>query len=218
MLLTERFCPPFVELKRLVDAGELGRIASVVALRPHEFQLAEREPWMVREDLEGGILVDLAIHDADLARWYTGEELVSVTARQVQKGWPQFPGFWDVGHASFMTNTGTPVTLEADWLTPRGTPWDCRFFLTGTDGAAEVRSLHFRELLWWRHGGTRQHRKFPRERPDSPGQDLLRRIRGQQPQVLTAADAFAATRAVLMARESARLRQPVPITVTVRPS
>lgn len=212
MLLTERFAPPFVELKRLVTSGQLGRVAGMVALRPHQFQLAEQEPWMTREELEGGILVDLAIHDADLARWYSGEEFARVTAHQAQRYWTQFPGFWDVAHALFVTEAGTPVSLEADWLTPRQTPWDCRFFLTGTEGAAEVRSLHFAELVWWRHDGPRRHLELSPRRTDSAGQDLLRRLRGQQPQVLTATDAIAVTRAVLAARESARSGVPWPIT------
>jgi predicted dehydrogenase len=203
MMLTERFAPPFAALKRLVDEGQLGRVAGVVSLRPHEFALAEREPWMLREELEGGILVDLVIHDADLARWYAGEEFAEVTAYQARK-WARYPGFWDVGHALFLTGGGTPVALEADWLTPRRTPWDCRFFLTGTDGAAEVQSLHFSRLSWWRHDGPRTHLELDRTRPDSAGQDLLRRLRGQAPTVLAAADALAATRAVLLARESAR--------------
>ncbi len=204
MMVTERFCPPFVRLKELVDSGFLGEIAGCVATRPHEFALAEREPWMVDESKEGGPIVDLMIHDIDLVRWYTGAEVQSVTAHQLKRGWPQYPGFNDVAHAMFALDSGIVATLEADWLTPRATPWDCRFFLTGTEGAAEVRSLHFSDLLYWRHEEPRVHVQFGRNRPDSSGQDLVRRIRGQTPVTATAQDAITSTRAVLLAREAAR--------------
>ena len=204
MMVTERFCPPFARLKELVESGYLGEIAGCVATRPHEFALAEREPWMLEESKEGGPIVDLMIHDIDLVRWYTGAEVQSVTAHQLKRAWPQYPDFNDIAHAMFTMDSGIVATIEADWLTPRTTPWDCRFFLTGTEGAAEVRSLHFSDLLYWRHDEPRTHVQFGRNRPDSSGQDLVRRIRGQTPTIATAQDAIDSTRAVLMAREAAR--------------
>ena len=204
MMVTERFAPPFARLKELVEAGFLGEIAGCVATRPHEFALAEREPWMVEESKEGGPIADLMIHDIDLVRWYSGASVQSVTAHHAQRRWKEYPGFNDVAHAMFAMDSGIVASMEADWLTPRTTPWDCRFFLTGTEGAAEVRSLHFSDLLYWRHEEPRVHVQFGRNRPDSSGQDLVRRIRGQSPVIATAQDAIDSTRAVLIAREAAR--------------
>ena len=207
MMVTERFAPPFVRLKELVESGFLGEIAGCVATRPHEFALADREPWMVEESKEGGPILDLMIHDIDLMRWYSGASVQSVTAHHAQRRWKEYPGFNDVAHAMFAMDSGIIASMEADWLTPRTTPWDCRFFLTGTEGAAEVRSLHFSDLLYWRHEEPRVHVQFGRNRPDSSGQDLVRRIRGQSPVIATAQDAIDSTRAVLMAREAARKGQ-----------
>ena len=162
-------------------------------------------PGWWRRCKEGGPIADLMIHDIDLVRWYSAlQRAIGDRPSRAAPLAPEYPGFNDVAHAMFAMDSGIVASMEADWLTPRTTPWDCRFFLTGTEGAAEVRSLHFSDLLYWRHEEPRVHVQFGRNRPDSSGQDLVRRIRGQSPIIATAQDAIDSTRAVLMAREAAR--------------
>jgi predicted dehydrogenase len=212
MYLTERFGTTFAALKQIVERGDLGRIAGCTALRPHEIRTAERaiDRWVMDPAQEGGVIVDLVVHDIDLVRWYTGREVAEVWARQHKAGFPDLPADWpDMGMALFVMDDGMPAMLEADWLTPRRTPWDCRFFLTGTEGAAEIKSLGFTELTVWRHDQPHQRVDVPAARTDGPGRDLVRRLRGQQPVVLSAADAIAATRAVLAARTAALNGRPV---------
>jgi predicted dehydrogenase len=212
MYLTERFGPTFIALKQIVARGDLGRVAGCAALRPHELYTStrHRDMWITDPAHEGGVIVDLTIHDIDLVRWYTGREVAEVWARQHRAGFPELAAGWpDMGMALFVMDDGMPAMLEADWHTPRQTPWDCRFFLTGTQGAAEIKSLGFRELTIWRHEQPHQVVPTPAERTDGPGRDLIRRLRGQLPVVLTAQDALAATRAVLAARRSAETGQPV---------
>lgn len=210
MMLTERFGPTFVRLKELVEAGEFGNLAGFVALRPHELRanLPASAAWMRDAQRGAGIIVDLMIHDIDLIRWYSGREVTQVFA-QHHAATPSAAGVHDMAQALFTLQGGIPASVEADWLTPRNTPWDCRFFLTGTTGAAEIKSLGYNELTIW--SSDRPHRLIdvPKARTDSSGQDLIRRIRGQQPQILGAADAIKATRAVLAGRTSAQSGQPV---------
>ena len=204
MMLTERFGPTFIRLKEMVDAGELGELAGFVALRPHELRTAEVDSlaWMVHPLRGAGIIVDLMVHDIDLVRWYSKREVVQVYARH-HTSRPDLPGIPLMAQALFTLEGGIPATVETDWLTPRATPWDCRFFVTGTTGSAEIKSLGFNELVVWQQ--ERPHRvvEVARQRTDSSGQDLVRRIRGQEPRILQAVDAVAAARATLAARESA---------------
>jgi predicted dehydrogenase len=70
-----RYFPEIVELRRLVDAGELGAARAVTALRlsaPPDWN-----DWMGDASRSGGVLVDMMIHDFDIASAVLG------AARQV---------------------------------------------------------------------------------------------------------------------------------------
>jgi predicted dehydrogenase len=208
MMLTERFSPIFLALKQLVDSGRLGTVAGCVAMRPHEFSVVQSEPWMWERQREGGIFLDLMIHDIDLVRWITGAEVVSVQAAQAQKRFTH-RGFHDIGQALFRLSSGAAASLEADWLVPIGAPWDCRFFVIGSEGTAEVTTLDRAGLWYWRAGRERQRVLPITPSPASSGADLVARIRGDAQTVLSVADAVAATRAALYARDAADTEMPV---------
>ena len=209
MMVTERFAPPFVRLKELVEFGLPWRNLPA-ASPPGRMSLPwpNASPGWWRESKEGGPILDLMIHDIDLARWYSGASVQSVTAHHTQRRWLQYPGFNDVAHAMFAMDSGIVASMEADWLTPCTTPWDCRFFLTGTEGAAEVAQPALQRTC--STGGTRNRActcsldeiaRIPADKT------FVRRIRGEAPIIATAQDAIDSTRAVLIAREAARKGQ-----------
>lgn len=71
-----RYDPAYAEARRAVAAGELGNLRHLLlisrdALPPPEAYLA----------VSGGIFTDLGIHDIDLLRWLSGDEIVSATAQ-----------------------------------------------------------------------------------------------------------------------------------------
>jgi len=71
-----RFDPGFVEMKRRIDAGELGRLYLIRAAShdhepPHESYL----------DTSGSVFRDMLIHDFDALAWLSGETPVDVHAR-----------------------------------------------------------------------------------------------------------------------------------------
>lgn len=71
-----RFDPAYLEARRLIDAGEIGR--------PLTFRSASLDGSISpsRDFLArcGGIFVDVALHDFDLARWLMRDEVVAVHA------------------------------------------------------------------------------------------------------------------------------------------
>lgn len=71
--LALRFWPEYVELHRLVAAGELGRprLVSVHRLSPP----ANWNEWMANEAMSGGVAVDLLVHDLDQVNWLLGRPL-----------------------------------------------------------------------------------------------------------------------------------------------
>jgi predicted dehydrogenase len=67
-----RFDPAYVQAKQHIEAGGLGTLEI--------FRSISRDPNMDSSSLEfhlssGGLIVDLGVHDMDLARWFMGEVL-----------------------------------------------------------------------------------------------------------------------------------------------
>ncbi|MDI4645602.1 Gfo/Idh/MocA family protein [Cohnella hashimotonis] len=207
VLLTERFNPLYVKAKELIDQGAIGEIAGCIMMRPHESTAQREEQWMYENARNGGLIVDLMIHDIDLALWMSRGEVREVTARSLHtRFFADKPDYVDFAQALFVLEGGVTVHVEADWLTPRNTPWDCRMLVVGTDGTIEVLSKSG-EVILCTH--DRNHRNVMGEvrEHDSVCLDFVRRIRGEQPQILSAADCVASARAVLLARRSSESGQ-----------
>ena len=70
-----RFDPNFVEVRRQIDAGTIGKVEMV--------SITSRDPAPPPADYikrSGGLFRDMTIHDFDMARFLLGEEPVAVTA------------------------------------------------------------------------------------------------------------------------------------------
>lgn len=76
LAFNRRFDPSNVELRRAIDAGEIGEIRQVI--------ITSRDPGLPPRDYvahSGGIFRDMAIHDFDMARFLLGEEPIEVYAK-----------------------------------------------------------------------------------------------------------------------------------------
>lgn len=201
-LLTERFNPLYQIAKEIVDAGKIGQIAGCMLMRPHETTVQRDEPWMFDANKNGGVLVDLMIHDIDLARWICRAEPVEVTARQMQMNFAAHPpGYVNFAQALFLLEGGISVHIEADWLTPANTPWDARMRIIGTDGTIDVLTKSS-EVIYCTHNES--HHVVASNPPETDGvcQDFIRKIRGLPHQNLSAEQSIRSARAVLLARRS----------------
>nr|MBC7244147.1 Gfo/Idh/MocA family oxidoreductase [Chloroflexota bacterium] len=102
----ERFNPAIIELKKQLDAGQLGRIFQIHARRVGPF------PPRV-EDV--GVVIDLATHELNLLEYLTGSQVESVYAeieREIH-----------AKHEDLLTGIlkfkdGTVGILDINWLTP----------------------------------------------------------------------------------------------------
>lgn len=214
LLLTERFRPATAALKREIDAGTLGRIVGITMRKPHRLSPASRHAWHFSKERNGGIIIDLFVHDFDLLRWLTGQEIASVNSLMAKHILPEHLTFYDTACAQVLLDGGTMAQLYTDWHTPeRSWTWgDCRLFVTGTEGCAELRlngdpSCDANGELYYRitHGEP-----FIRVEPE-PGpvkvtitRDFLNRIEGKA-SLLTHRDIIATSRATVLADENATL-------------
>lgn len=86
-----RFDPAYVAAKEKIDAGVIGR--------PVMFKSTGRDPWRTslkyaQREASGGLILDMAIHDFDAARWLMGSQVQRVYS---EGGCLVFPELADVG-------------------------------------------------------------------------------------------------------------------------
>lgn len=130
-----------VKAGELVKAGAIGQVVQTIGLGPHRANFKSRPEWFFDIATYGGILVDIASHQADQFLYFTGSTSAEVIASQAGNvHTPQYPKFQDFGDMLLRGNGGTGY-IRVDWFTPDGLPtWgDGRLTILGTDGFIEIR-------------------------------------------------------------------------------
>lgn len=138
-----RFDPGYAAAKKQIDEGRVGR--------PVVFKSTSRDPY--RPSLEyanpassGGILVDMGIHDFDLARWFMGD-VKSVTAIGGVLAYPEMASVGDIDNA-IATLTFADGRLGVIDLTRNGVyGYDITTELLGTEGTVRVGYLRETPVL-----------------------------------------------------------------------
>jgi predicted dehydrogenase len=131
-----------VKAGELVKAGAIGRVVQTIGLGPHRMNVKERPAWFFDRRRFGGILCDIASHQADQFLYFTGSTRAEVVAAQVgnvhyQRQYPDFEDFGDM----LLRGDGGSGYVRVDWFTPDGlATWgDGRLTVLGTDGYIEIR-------------------------------------------------------------------------------
>jgi len=130
-----------VKAWELVQAGAIGRVVHTVGLGPHRINRPRRADWFFTKDRGGGILTDIASHQADQFLLFTGSTRADVVAAHVGNyANADKPEFEDFGEVMWRGDGGTGY-IRVDWYTPDGLPtWgDGRLTILGTDGYIELR-------------------------------------------------------------------------------
>jgi predicted dehydrogenase len=125
----------------LVKAGAIGHVVQTVGLGPHRITPASRPAWFWQKSQFGGILCDIASHQADQFLYFTRSTRADVVASQVGNvHHPQYPEFEDFGDMVVRGDSGTGY-IRVDWFTPDGlSTWgDGRLTILGTEGFIEIR-------------------------------------------------------------------------------
>jgi predicted dehydrogenase len=125
----------------LVQAGAIGRVVHTVGLGPHRINRPTRAEWFFTKDRGGGILTDIASHQADQFLLFTRSTRADVVAAHVGNyANADKPAFEDFGEVMWRGNGGTGY-VRVDWYTPDGLPtWgDGRLTILGTEGYIELR-------------------------------------------------------------------------------
>lgn len=130
-----------VKAGELVAAGAIGKVVSTAGFGPHRLRAPTRPEWFFKRERYGGILVDIASHQCEQFLFFTGAESVEIRSATVSnRAHPEWPGLQDSGDIHLSTADADGF-IRVDWFTPEGLPsWgDGRLFITGTEGAIEIR-------------------------------------------------------------------------------
>jgi myo-inositol 2-dehydrogenase/D-chiro-inositol 1-dehydrogenase len=128
-----RFDAAYMEARRLVESGELGTLYAV--------RLAGHDPAPPHEayiPASGGLFRDFSIHDFDVLRWLTGDEVEEVYADGCVRGFPVFAKYDDVDTAvaTLRLAGGALAVLTVARHDPLG--YDIRTELFGSNDSVSV--------------------------------------------------------------------------------
>jgi predicted dehydrogenase len=194
----------------LVKAGAIGRVVQTIGLGPHRMNIPSRPQWFFDKARYGGILCDIASHQADQFLYFTNSTQAEVVASQVGNvHYPKYPAFEDFGDMLVRGNGGTGY-IRVDWFTPDGLPtWgDGRLTILGTDGFIEIRK---NVDIAGRPGGShlflsdqKETRYIDTREQDLPyGRQIVDDIVNRTDTAMTQAHCFLATELVLKAQANA---------------
>ena len=164
-----RYFPAYTDLRRRLDAGELGEVGSAVLTR--RVAAPPEGSWFHDPDQSGGVVLDLMIHDLDEALWLFGP--VRTVAAELTG-----PGDRGV-RATLQHEDGVTCTVEGQWGPP-DTAFATSYAVHGSKG-----TLH--------HDSVTDHPAAHAESPYlSQLRDVLDHLGTGRPARVTAADGVAA--------------------------
>lgn len=206
-----RFSTPMIEIKTLVDSGELGKIFACNSSNQGELPRHHRE-WFVDGELAGGgAVMDHTVHLADLLRWFLECEVVEVFAQTNQIF---HAGSVDVETGGLLMLTfenGTFATIDCSWSRPENWPtWGgLEMKLVAENGVVDVDA--FRQNLTvfdsnsphptWSYWGSDANQAMIEE--------FVAAIRDDRQPLVNGFDGFKSLEVALAAYRSAESGQPV---------
>ena len=129
-----RFDRDYAELKRAVDAGEIGDVELI--------QLTSRGPTMPPLEyiaVSGGQMRDQAVHFFDLARWISGLDPVETFAMGTALAEPRLVDYGDVDTSVVTLRLATGALVQIDCARRIGYGYDERIEVLGSTGMIEAR-------------------------------------------------------------------------------
>lgn len=116
---TLHYLPPYVTLAELSALGTIGTIRHIRCLRYHtttpDIGWSEGATWFVSKKYDGGIVLDIGVHMADLMKWIAGpvNEIMAITETHLKH-----IDVVDNASALMKFRNGASGILELSWTSP----------------------------------------------------------------------------------------------------
>jgi inositol 2-dehydrogenase len=133
-----RFDPAYVMAKQRIDAGEIGN--------PVMFRSTGRDPRrtsleFARRENSGGLIMDLGVHDFDLARWLMGSEVVRVHSEGGCLVYPELKEVGDIDNAMINLKFANGALGNIDLSRNAVYGYDIRTEVLGSEGGLLIGKL-----------------------------------------------------------------------------
>ncbi|MDR2434464.1 MAG: Gfo/Idh/MocA family oxidoreductase [Treponema sp.] len=131
-----RFDDAYLAGKKQIDSGKLGE--------PVYVRCVSRDPGPPPIEFaraSGGLVLDMCVHDIDLARWFIGSEVTGVSAEGAVLMWPELGKIGDIDHVDieFRFKNGRLAHLEGSRNARYG--YDIRTEVICTKGSVFIGDL-----------------------------------------------------------------------------
>jgi myo-inositol 2-dehydrogenase/D-chiro-inositol 1-dehydrogenase/scyllo-inositol 2-dehydrogenase (NAD+) len=211
-----RFDARFLEAKRILDSGELGR---VMLIKSTGRGPGLPPPWIYDVDSSNGILAEVNSHDFDSVRWLAGSDLTRVYAEAGNFKCPgvkdQYPRFYDNAVVSLRLANGALGTIDGSCPCHYG--YDARVEILCDSGMLQIGSAQQHGLTRIHRDGTvtgktvKSWRNLFRDAYVAELEHFVECIRDDTQPRVTGHDGLKAVEAVVAANESIRKGEPVQI-------
>lgn len=196
-----RFDPAYLEVKKRVDAGELGNIENFRAISRDPYQ-----PPLEYLKTSGGVLVDMGIHDFDSARYFCGEvEEVYAIGTAVRDDRLEAFNLFNLAVATIRFTSGAVGMLENALNTSYGYEIVCD--VLGEKGKYHLQKKQQLNMEFWgEHGVSHDYpQHFDVRFPEAYANEVIsfaNNVHAGKPVGPTAQDALESSRLALAAQQS----------------
>jgi UDP-N-acetylglucosamine 3-dehydrogenase len=196
-----RYFPEYVEAKRVVSEGALGRLVSLFARRTNLITQQDRLGGRV------GVLMFLGVHDFDVLRWIGGAEPVRIFCESASSA----PGPYGVENETFTTVSfagGSIGCVHAGWYLPKSHPagFDFKLDVTGDKG---VINLDFARHVTTQYGESGSRYPLMTSAVADQMCSFIKAASRKEPSPISGEEGLIALRMALAAGASIRTGQPV---------
>ena len=194
-----RYHPWFLTAWNEVRHGAIGEVRLITAQK--SYKLGQRDEFYTNRKTYGGTIPWVGIHAIDWVHWFSGERFLSVFASHSSLRNRGHGELEVTASCHFNLTNEVIASVSIDYLRPETacSHDDDRIRVVGTEGVIQVRNGNA-YLLNADSDGTNSLPLLPGRGIFS---DFVAQIRGEGQCLVSAEDSFYATRAALLARQSA---------------
>lgn len=127
-----RFWPQYEEIKRRIDAGEIGAVRFASLRRLANAPDYSAGGWLMDASQSGGALFDLHVHDADFAQYLFGTPaaVTALGSRGPSGGYDHLVANWSYADGRYLT-------IEGGWVYSAPWPFEMAITVVGENGTLD---------------------------------------------------------------------------------
>lgn len=184
---------------RLVHDGAIGRILMMNGQK--SYRLGTRPEFYYKRSSYGGTIPWVGAHALDWFLWFSKQKIIDVTARHTNLENRGHGEMESMAVCQMNLESGILATANLDFLNPKTATvhGDDRLRVVGTDGVVEVRY----KKVYLINADADGIQEIDMDCPYQIFLDFCDNLKGEGSSTLSTEEAFATTRACLIARESA---------------